>query len=232
MSGGRPCGRPDPTTADRNSLGSTYGTLSQPSDRQVADEPFERPIATGSTCGDRADASHCDSCGRPAADRRQAGGGVIGRGAVQVLSVILRMKPGCRSRRGSRGCRLVRARTGSALPRAAPRRACSAGDLVEVGRPDARAAPASASSAGSSGSSFFAASRLHSRSGDGRAGRGTLLPALECVRLARLEAPQARHQVVEVDLVTIEVRPVDARELHAAAHLDAAAAAHAGCRRP
>ncbi len=42
------------------------------------------------------------------------------------------------------------------------------------------------------------------------------------------EALQARHQVVEVDLVPVEVRAVDARELDLVADLHAAAAAHAG----
>src|SRR5574341_1355135 len=53
-------------------------------------------------------------------------------------------------------------------------------------------------------------------------------PALERGCFLRLVARKARHEIFEVDLVAVEVRPVDARELDLAADLDAAAAAHAG----
>ena len=67
------------------------------------------------------------------------------------------------------------------------------------------------------------------RLGDCRgAHAAALLPALERLVLGAAVAPQARHQVVEVDQVAVEVGAVDAGELHLVADLDAAAAAHAG----
>jgi hypothetical protein len=54
------------------------------------------------------------------------------------------------------------------------------------------------------------------------------LPAFQRRFLGGLVAPQAQHQIVKVDLVAVEVRPVDAGELDLFADLHAAAATHAG----
>ena len=47
-------------------------------------------------------------------------------------------------------------------------------------------------------------------------------PALERGLLLAPVTPQARHQIVEVDQMTVEIRPIDAGKLHFVADLDPA----------
>jgi hypothetical protein len=59
-------------------------------------------------------------------------------------------------------------------------------------------------------------------------GSAVFRPALYRISFLFHKAPQTRHQIVEIDLMPVEVRAVDARETHLLADLHAATAAHTG----
>ena len=89
---------PEPTTATRNPLGSTYGTLSQSS--AIARSPTNRssrPIATGSSVLPTVHTpSHCASCGQT---RPQIAGSrfvsvIVSYAPRRFFSVIFKMNSG------------------------------------------------------------------------------------------------------------------------------------------